>query len=178
MLPRMPDRQPTADPASVPDSDLGGSDLRARANGPLPDRISTVLIVGGQRTITVEAASYDAILDCVRRCEVAGLGPLRLCAGDWVTLQDVADRIGRSREAVRLWSIGRNAPGGFPPPLNPGSKTEFYSWAEVAPWLRHKGLDIPHVEPILAAMNLALQLRHLVPQLAQVEHVFSCLLGR
>jgi hypothetical protein len=162
----------------VPDSDLGGSGVRARADSSLPDRVSTVLIVSGQQAITVEAAGCDAILDCIRRCEAAGLSPMRLCTGDWVTLQDVAARIGRSREAVRLWSIGRNGPGGFPPPLNPGSKTEFYSWAEVSPWLRHKGLDVPHVEPMLTAMNLALQLRHLIPQLAHVEPMFNCLLGR
>lgn len=111
-------------------------------------------------------------------CEQSGLSPVRLCAGDWVTAADIAERVGRSREAVRLWALGRLGPGGFPPPLNPGNDTLFYSWAEVAPWLCRKGLDVAYSEPVLAAMNLALQLRHLLPQLSAPRPVLDCALGK
>src|SRR3712207_8505223 len=38
----------------------------------------------------------------------------------------IAERIGRSREAVRLWSIGRTGPGGFPAPAQRYLGTTYY----------------------------------------------------
>jgi len=107
-----------------------------------------------------------AIVSAVRDIEAVGLRPVRLIDYDWVTLADVARRIGRSRETVRLWSVGRIGPGGFPPPLNPGRETLFFSWVEVAPWLREgMGLPVAVPDPLLTAANLALQLRALAPRL-------------
>jgi hypothetical protein len=114
----------------------------------------------------------EAVTAAVRDVESAGLRPVRVATGDWVTLADVAARIGRSREIVRLWSIGRQGPGGFPPPLNPGCDTSFYSWFEVAQWLRRRlGYELPDEEPVLVAMNLALQLRRLAPRLRRMDAV-------
>jgi len=107
----------------------------------------------------------QAVAGAVRLLERVRLRALRVDVSDWVTVGDVAQRIGRSREAVRLWIVGRVGPGGFPPPLNPGCDTTFYSWAEVLPWLRGAmRLDLPAEEPVLAAANLALQLRALLPR--------------
>jgi hypothetical protein len=112
----------------------------------------------------------EAIASAVRDVESVGLRPVRIDDDNSVTLGEIADRIGRSREAVRLWSTGQQGPGGFPPPTNPGRSTSFYSWAEVAPWLRERmGLDVPDVEPVLAAANLALQLRSLAPRIQQMD---------
>lgn len=128
---------------------------------------SVVLVAPGSQEIILGTVGYDAILDCVKRCENLGLPqPIRVYTDDWVTIGEIAARADRSRETVRLWSLGRAGPGGFPPPLNPGSETLFYSWAEIVPWLRLAGRNIPRVEPVLPAMNLALQLRHLLPNLA------------
>lgn len=114
----------------------------------------------------------EAVTSAVRAVESAGLRPVRVVTGDWVTLADVAARIGRSREIVRLWSIGRQGPGGFPPPLNPGCDTSFYSWAEVGQWLRRRlGYELPDEEPVLVAMNLALQLRRLAPRVSRMDAV-------
>jgi hypothetical protein len=114
----------------------------------------------------------EAVTAAVHDVESAGLRPVRVAAGDWVTLADIATRIGRSREIVRLWSVGRQGPGGFPPPLNPGCDTSFYSWAEVVPWLRRRmGYDLPEEEPVLVAMNLALQLRRLAPRVRRMDAV-------
>jgi hypothetical protein len=118
----------------------------------------------------------DAVVSAVRDVEAAGLRAVRLLEHDWVTLADVADRIGRSREAVRLWSIGRVGPGGFPPPLNPGRETLFYSWSEVAPWLGERmGLDVPEPGLVLAAANLTLQLRALAPRVPRMDLIRSLL---
>lgn len=71
----------------------------------------------------------EAIVSAVEDLEKQGVQPVRLVTDDWVTLADIARRVGRSRENVRLWSIGRYGPGGFPSPVNPGLNTAFYSWA-------------------------------------------------
>jgi len=112
----------------------------------------------------------EAIVHAVRRVEAAGLRAVRVDAHDWVTLGDIAERIGRSRETVRLWAAGRLGPGGFPPPLNPGRDTSFYSWAEVLPWLRQRlDVDLPAEEPVLAAANLAIQLRALASRVRRAD---------
>jgi hypothetical protein len=113
----------------------------------------------------------QAVASAVHDLEKIGLRPVRVVNEDWVTLGDIADRIGRSREMVRLWSTGRQGPGCFPYPMNPGreSTTAFYSWAEVAPWLREQlGMEVLNEEPVLAAANLALQLRALAPRISQM----------
>jgi len=108
----------------------------------------------------------EAVEAGVRAVERKGLTAIRLNAEDWVTLADVAARVGRSRETVRLWATGRLGPGGFPSPLTPGRGTVFYSWAEVLAWLcRHGRIDGLEEEPLLAAVSLALQLRTLTSRL-------------
>lgn len=131
----------------------------------------------GSVAVSREAADLvDAVASAVRDLEVVGLRPVRVDAGDWVTLGDIAGRIGRSREIVRLWATGRQGPGGFPPPLNPGRNTSFYSWAEVSQWLRERmSYDVPGGEPVLVAMNLALQLRRLAPRIERIDAVRNLL---
>lgn len=110
-----------------------------------------------------------AVMTAVQDVESVGLQPIGIEDDDWVTLGEIADRIGRSREAVRLWATGKQGPGGFPPPINPGRKTLFYSWAEVAPWLRQMGLNIPEVEPVLALANHYLRTRSLEQRVNQPD---------
>jgi hypothetical protein len=121
----------------------------------------------GHRDITVQRRAptlAEAIVSAIHDLEALNLKPVRVYDTDWVTLAHIADRIERSRENVRLWSIGRYGPGGFPPPLNPGRDTKFYSWTEVALWLRaHLDLDVPPPEPTLLVANLLLQARRLAP---------------
>lgn len=131
----------------------------------------------GSVTVRRQAPSLaEAATSAVRDLETAGLRPTRIVTGDWVTLADVASRIGRSREIVRLWSVGRQGPGGFPPPLNPGCETSFYSWAEIRFWLRRRmGYELPDGEPVLVAVNLALQLRRLAPRLSGTDAIHALL---
>jgi hypothetical protein len=118
----------------------------------------------------------EAVTGAVRLVERAGLRALRVDADDWVTVGDVAQRIGRSREAVRLWSIGRLGPGGFPPSLNPGRDTTYFSWAEVLWWLRTRmGFDLADEEPTLAAANLILQARNLMSRAPAARVLFQLL---
>jgi hypothetical protein len=114
----------------------------------------------------------DAILGAVRDVETVGLAVSRVDDDeDMVTLAVVASRIGRSREAVRLWSVGRTGPGGFPTPvtgLHPS--ITLYRWSQIAPWLRERmGMPVPDPEPLIAAVNLALQLRALAPRISRMD---------
>jgi hypothetical protein len=118
----------------------------------------------------------DAIADAIAETEFAGVTVVRVDGRDWVTLADVAGRIGRSREIVRLWAAGRRGPGGFPPPLNPGMETAYYSWAAVGPWLRQRlGYPLADEGPVFDAVNLALRLRALAPRIGHM-HLIRALL--
>jgi hypothetical protein len=56
---------------------------------------------------------------------------------DLVSVPEIAQRALRSREAVRLWAAGKRGAGGFPDVVwqSPGGE-RFWSWAEVARWIR------------------------------------------
>jgi predicted DNA-binding transcriptional regulator AlpA len=55
---------------------------------------------------------------------------------DLVDLSEIAARVGRSREAIRLWSTGKRGAGGFPLPVGvlPGS-VKVWDWSSVNTWL-------------------------------------------
>jgi hypothetical protein len=125
-----------------------------------------------------EASSLaEAVVSVIEDLEAVHLQPIRVCDGDWVTLAEIAARIGRSREIVRLWSIGRQGPGGFPPPLNPGCDTRFYSWSEVSHWLRRRmGYELPSAGADLVVANLLLQARLLASRVSNRD-VLSAMLA-
>jgi hypothetical protein len=117
-----------------------------------------------------EAATMaDAVASAVNQLERLGLVAFRVADNDLVTLADIAERVGQSRESIRRYSTGDRGPGGFPPPLNPAREgTVFYRWSEVAPWMRrHLNLDAPDGDPTLVVANLVLQARRL---LGKVDH--------
>jgi hypothetical protein len=125
----------------------------------------------GYVTVDRRTGSLSAAIEsAVRDVESVGLHPMRIDDENDVTLGEIAGRIRRSREIVRLWSIGRQGPGGFPPPMNIGGPTTLYSWAEVSVWLRERmGFEIPEVDPVLVAANLALQIRTLAPRIKHTD---------
>ncbi|MEV4346600.1 helix-turn-helix transcriptional regulator [Actinoplanes sp. NPDC049596] len=103
----------------------------------------------------------EAIASAVKELDAVGIRALRLIDQDLLTLADLADKLGLSREAVRRYSTGERGPGGFPPPVSPTrSGTTFYRWSEVAPWARQRlDLDVPDVDAALVVANLLLQAR-------------------
>lgn len=119
----------------------------------------------------------DAILSAVGDLETIGLRPVGIRDDDYVTLGDIARRIGRSRESVRLWAIGRVGPGDFPEPVSQDdSHTTFYRWIEVVFWLNGRmGFGLLHPDPTLHAANLALQLRALAPVVPRLDDLYDLL---
>jgi predicted DNA-binding transcriptional regulator AlpA len=56
---------------------------------------------------------------------------------DLVSIPDIADRTGRSRESVRLLVDGKRGPGRFPSPVGTvGDSIRVWPWAVVLEWFR------------------------------------------
>jgi hypothetical protein len=84
-----------------------------------------------------EEAVLSAMND-IRGADV-GVTGFRLDSRDLVTLADIGRRIGKTRQSISLYALGRRGPGGFPVP-EVNSKDPLYSWANVAGWLRKNNL--------------------------------------
>lgn len=101
----------------------------------------SVMTGDGQTEIefTREATGWaHAIGSAVRDVEsVGGLVVAGAGQEDWVSATDIAHRARRSREAVRLWAAGARGPGGFPAAAwQSPSGERFWSWTQVAKWIR------------------------------------------
>lgn len=82
-----------------------------------------------------------AITTAVRDVEkVPGLRVVGLACDNMVTVLDIAQRAGVTREAARLWATGQRGGGGFPPPVFMTTGGErLWDWEQVAPWLLRHG---------------------------------------
>ena len=78
-------------------------------------------------------------------------------------MADIAVRIGRTREGVRLLITGARGPGGFPPPVtDPRSRYRLWRWSDVARWFTNRLVEelADQDDEVLAAFNAGLELRH------------------
>ena len=85
-----------------------------------------------------EAVSLDeAVLSAVTDVErVEGVSVVRIADAGLVSMTDIASRIGRTRESVRLLITGARGPGGFPAPVtDPRSRYRLWRWSDVTHWL-------------------------------------------
>ncbi|HEY1714053.1 MAG TPA: hypothetical protein VGG07_14195 [Solirubrobacteraceae bacterium] len=115
-----------------------------------------------------EAPSFfDAVMGAIGQIEsVRGprghLQVATLDADDLVTMAEIADRLGRSRESVRLLVAGARGPGGFPPPaLQLRDRTKLWLWSEVVPWANtalHAHLEAGPAD-VAPTVNAALRMR-------------------
>jgi transcriptional regulator with XRE-family HTH domain len=106
----------------------------------------------------------DAILSAIRDVRKANIGAnvWRVDECDLVTPAEIARRIGRSRQLVHQYMIGKRGPGGFPPPachLTEGAP--LWLWCEVSFWLCQNDMIRPEQlreAEVVAAINNALEL--------------------
>ena len=103
----------------------------------------------------------QAVLTAIRDVERSGIGArvVRVVPDDLVNANTIAERSGRTRQAVRLWILGERGQG-FPAPGAMVGKSPVWSWAAVAPWLRRRGvIESAVVEDavVLADINRRLQ---------------------
>jgi hypothetical protein len=111
----------------------------------------------------------DAIVSGVRDLDAAGIVAASAATDDpVVTLEIVAERIGRPVELVRSWDL--------PAPVGPHPRRPVYAWPDVSAWLaRHRG-HLPRDEEVTVhAVTLTLQLRALGPRLERLTPIRSLL---
>lgn len=89
-----------------------------------------------------------------------------------VTLDDIAERMGRTHESVRLLVNGKRGPGGFPRYAGGGGRrSKVWRWYEVERWFREEmGIEVPGYKhgAFLATVNILLELQRTIPQVAPV----------
>ncbi len=120
-----------------------------------------------------EAPSFgEAIRSAIEQMEsVPGVTVIRVEPDDLVTLSEIAHRLGRSREGVRLLASGKRGSGDFPPPVSHlRARTRLWRWSEVAAWAkRHdESIDL-RAATAIAAINSALNLRKTLGELTPKE---------
>ena len=120
-----------------------------------------------------EAANMvDAVLSAIRDIEqVPGLRVAEVERQDLVGLADIAWRLGRTAESVRLLVTGRRGPGGFPQPAIRRRRGQLWRWVEVADWAnRHLGSSFDLEEAAhITMLNAALALRRGAAHLSEPE---------
>lgn len=90
-----------------------------------------------------------------------------------VTLAEIAERTGRSREGIRSLATGKRGPGGFPAP-RPGitGKVRMWLWSEVAAWFyEHFGETVGAMSQsahFVAAVNGTLEARRQLAELSDL----------
>jgi hypothetical protein len=86
-----------------------------------------------------EAPTFaDAVLGATEAIESAlpGARVVHLEPDELVTASEIAERIGRTRESVRMLISGDRGPGGFPAPATHFKRRQrMWRWQEVVAWL-------------------------------------------
>lgn len=109
-----------------------------------------------------EAPTLSEALDsAIRDVEsVDRLQVLRVEPDDLVTMAEIAERLERSRESIRLLVAGQRGDGDFPPPVSHSrSRSRLWRWSEVSAWARHTDDVRTRHARLIAAVNAALELR-------------------
>ena len=106
----------------------------------------------------------EAILSAVDDLEkLQGVHVVRIADAGLVSLADIAVRLDRTRESVRLLVSGARGPGGFPKPVtDPRGRYRLWRWSEVAHWFREYRDMLPAIgdDGVIALYNAALEYRH------------------
>ncbi len=104
----------------------------------------------------------EAIFSAVQDVEkVEGVQVTRVADAGLVSMTDIASRLGRTRESVRLLVTGARGPGGFPAPVtDPRGRYRLWRWSDVTHWLATKfGDDTLPDDHLVTAINASLELR-------------------
>ncbi|MFD5894096.1 MULTISPECIES: hypothetical protein [unclassified Streptomyces] len=134
---------------------LGPEDPHRYAHHPDPAKLSELIC-------DVEAPSLlDAIAQVARNIRlIPGLHATGVRFDDAVTVAEAAQRSGRSVQSLAGLSRGQQVPIGFPDPGSDTEGTVFYSWREIAEFLRSIGDAVPETPRELAVADQVLRLAH------------------
>jgi len=125
-----------------------------------------------RKSVSLAAAVSSAIEEVE---SVPGMRVLRVEPDELVTATVIAERVGRTRESVRLLIEGKRGPGGFPAPLAwVDAKTRLWQWSDVARWFSEslgRETELGEGAAFLAAVNAALDLRNRIPKLSGADEI-------
>lgn len=166
----------TSRPTEVQYQNLGDLAASSLLTIMLPGQVSFMPPVAIVDYHLTDMSLARAVVEAVRMLGAVGLEVARLEDEDMVNLEDIAQRIGVSREAVRRWSTGQRGDGTFPPAVTPLTRdgASFWSWATVAPWLSTHGHPVKHDSTLVAA-NQALTMARLMADVPDGEVLLSLL---
>lgn len=119
-----------------------------------------------------EADSFiEAVVSAIRAISsVPGLRVRRLEPDDLVTAADIAHRLGRTRESVRLLISGQRGAGGFPAPVSHTRRRHrIWRWSDVVAWANPDDAHAIAMARLVAAINAKLDLQALEPELPEPE---------
>lgn len=104
---------------------------------------------------------------------VPGLRVVRIESEDLVTMAEIARRLERSRESIRLLAADARGPGGFPPPIaRVRSRSPLWRWVDVSTWAESQ---LGRADPdagLIASINAALEIRRRRSDLGSRERRF------
>lgn len=100
-----------------------------------------------------EAESFlDAVLDAINEVVSLGFEPLAV-EDELVSMADIAERTGRTRQSVSMLARGRRGPGGFPRPVAGNVRSPLWHWADVAAWFRSQAAGDEEFEERIQAIT-------------------------
>jgi predicted DNA-binding transcriptional regulator AlpA len=106
-----------------------------------------------------EAPSFkEALASAIAAVREAGLAVRRVEPDDLATQAEIAERLGRSSESVRLLASGQRGDGTFPQPVvRTTSRGSLWRWSQVAAWAEQPVEEVERAEWI-AMVNARLQM--------------------
>ncbi|MQY07591.1 RNA-binding protein [Actinomadura macrotermitis] len=119
-----------------------------------------------------------AIMEVVAHLETSapGLHVQRVEVDPLLTIRDIAERVGRSVDSVRMSITGARGPGGFPASELSTGGHRLWRWSKVAAWYGVEDPQLREARPTAQAINGWLALRDVVPDIAPTpEDVTSAL---
>ncbi len=127
-----------------------------------------------------EAPSFpDAVVTAIRQVEaVPGLIVLRVEPDELVTISEIAERLGETRESIRLKAMGKRGRGDFPAPVLPfRTRSRLWRWSEVAVWAGLWGEEEKRRAAFIEVMNAALKLRRRTEFPTAERHLLEMIAG-
>lgn len=110
-----------------------------------------------------EAATLaEAVMSALVAVEsVGGLLVRRVEPDDLVTIPEIAGRLGRSPESIRLLANGERGGGTFPPPISHlRTRQRLWRWTDIAGWAGRLTIREREDASFLAALNGLLEARN------------------
>jgi hypothetical protein len=127
----------------------------------------------------IDFADFDReapeLLDAIRTAiadieSVPGLKVRRVEPDDLVNMSDIAERLGRTPQSVRLLVSGERGKGHFPAPVSHlQSRHRLWRWSDVAAWAGTLSAKDEARARLIAALNAGLELRDQTPRLGEEE---------